>query len=60
MDICRHNSYFEFFRILSLYIYILVHLLQKPCLKVGSCHFKGIIILLIYFLNCQKALFTKK
>ena len=29
-------------------------------LKVGSCRFEGIIILLIHFLNCQKALFTKK
>ena len=29
-------------------------------LKVGSWSFKGIIILLIYFLNCQKVLFTKK
>ena len=31
-----------------------------PLLKVGSCRFEGIIILLIHFLNCQKALFTKK
>ena len=29
-------------------------------LKVGSWSFKGIIILLIYFLNCRKPLFTKK
>ena len=29
-------------------------------LKVGSWRFEGIIILLIYFLNCRKALFTKK
>ena len=28
-------------------------------LKVGSWSFKGIIILLIYFLNCQKALRKK-
>ena len=32
----------------------------KNVLKVGSCRFEGIIILLIHFLNCQKALFTKK
>ena len=32
----------------------------KMTLKVGSWSFEGIIILLIYFLNCQKALFTKK
>ena len=29
-------------------------------LKVGTWSFEGIIILLICFLNCQKALFTKK
>ena len=29
-------------------------------LKVGSWSFEGILILLIYFLNCQKAFFTKK
>ena len=29
-------------------------------LKVGSWSFEGIIILQIYFLNCRKALFTKK
>ena len=29
-------------------------------LKVGSWSFEGIIILLIYFLHCWKALFTKK
>ena len=29
-------------------------------LKVGSCSFECIIILLIYFLNCRKALFTRK
>ena len=29
-------------------------------LKVGSWDIEGIIILLIHFLNCWKALFTKK
>ena len=29
-------------------------------LKVGSWSFEGFIILLIYFLNCRKALFTEK
>ena len=29
-------------------------------LKVGSCSFESIIILLIYFLNCRKALFTRR
>ena len=29
-------------------------------LKVGSCSFECIIFLLIYFLNCQTALFTRK
>ena len=29
-------------------------------LKVGSWSLEGIIILLIYFLNCRKALFAKK
>ena len=29
-------------------------------LKVGSCRFEGTMILLIHFLNCQKALFAKK
>ena len=29
-------------------------------LKAGSWSFKGIIILLTYFLNCRRALFTKK
>ena len=29
-------------------------------LKVGSCSFESIIILLIYFLNCQRALFTRR
>ena len=28
-------------------------------LKVSSWSFEGIILLLIYFLNCRKALFTK-
>ena len=29
-------------------------------LKVGSCSFESIIILLIYFLNCRKVLFTRR
>ena len=29
-------------------------------LKVGSFNFECIILLLIYFINCQKALFTRK
>ena len=29
-------------------------------LKVGAWSLEGIVILLIYFLNCRKALFTKK
>ena len=37
------------------------HFLDVLCaLKVGSWSFEGIIILLIYFLNCWKALFTKQ
>ena len=39
-----------------LYNYFKIHAL----LKVGTWSFEGIIILLICFLNCQKALFTKK
>ena len=33
---------------------------KRRILKVGTLSFEGIIILLIYFLNCRKALFTKK
>ena len=29
-------------------------------LKVGSCCFECIIVLLVYFINCRKALFTRK
>ena len=29
-------------------------------LKVGSCSFESIIILLIHFLNCRKALFIRR
>ena len=32
----------------------------EPSFKVGSWSFEGIISLLIYYLNCRKALFTKK
>ena len=31
-----------------------------PALKIDSWSFEGFIILLIYFLNCRKALFTEK
>ena len=36
------------------------HKVLLGCLKVGSLSFEGIIILLIYFLNCQKAPFYKR
>ena len=34
--------------------------IRQYTLKVGSCCFDCIIILLIYFLNCRKAFFTRK
>ena len=36
------------------------HLESPFFLKIGSFSFECIIILLIYFINCQKALFTRK
>ena len=39
---------------------VCIQLLETATLKVGSWRFEGIIILLIYFLNCQKTQFTKK
>ena len=34
--------------------------IKKIVLKVGSFSFACIIILLVYFLNCRKALFTRR
>ena len=39
---------------------LIIYLKLNQPLKVGSWNFEGIIILLIYFLNCRKALLTKK
>ena len=42
------------------YLWMLSAAVVIGALKVGSLSFEGIIFLLIYFLNCRKALFKKE
>ena len=55
----QNNSYNNLKTISDVALFVYSFYWFVRALKVGSCGFKGIIILLIYFLNCRKALFTK-
>ena len=65
-----YTSQMTFFRMpfvyrILFYICIAYHMirfsgLSDETLKVGSFSFECIMILLIYFINCQKVLFTRK
>ena len=56
----RLNFFLALFMKFNFLVFQKTEKLRKKYLNVGSWSFEGIIILLIYFLNCRKALFTKK
>ena len=50
----NHVIFYTFIRTECVRIFVIISL------KVGSFSFECIMILLIYFINCQKAYFTRK